>query len=61
MSQFIKFCFTSFYAQHVSDINTYIIMSLRLFYRITTLVVFSCFDVCCTFGVAGWGGVRVAG
>jgi hypothetical protein len=28
-----------FYAQHVSDINTSIIRSLRLFYCITTLVV----------------------
>jgi len=32
-------------AQHVSDINISIIRSLRLFYRITTLVVCSCFDV----------------
>ena len=49
------------YAQHVSDINTCIIRSLRLFYCITTLVVCSCFDVCWSFGVAGWGGIRVAG
>ena len=28
---------------------------------ITTLVVCSCFDVCWSFGVAGWGGMRVAG
>jgi len=28
---------------------------------LTTLVVCSCFDVCWSFGVAGWGGVRVAG
>jgi len=27
----------------------------------TTLVVCSCFDVCWSFGVAGWGGIRVAG
>jgi len=44
-----------FYAQHVSDINTSIIRSLRLFYCITTLVVFSCFDVCWSFGVVGLG------
>ena len=43
------------YAQHVSDINTSIIRSLRLFYCITTLVVCSCFDVCWSFGVAGLG------
>ena len=30
--------FNFFYAQHVSDINTSIIKSLRLFYCITTLV-----------------------
>ena len=41
MSQFIKFFFHFFYAQHVSDINTSIIRSLRLFYCITTLVVCS--------------------
>jgi len=31
------------------------------FCRIITLVVCSCFDVCWSFGVAGWGGIRVAG
>ena len=48
--------FHFFYAQHVSDINTSFIRSLRLFYCITTLVVCSCFDVCWSFGVAvlGW-------
>ena len=30
--------FPFFYAQHVSDINTFIIRSMRLFYWITTLV-----------------------
>ena len=44
--------FHFFYAQHVSDINTSIIRSLRLFYCITALVVCSCFDVCWSFGVA---------
>jgi len=53
------FLFHVFYAQHVSDINTSIIRSLQLFYCITTLVVCSCFDVCWSLGVAGWGGIRV--
>jgi len=60
MSKFIVL-FHFFYAQNVSDINTSIIRSLRLFYYITTMVVCSCFDVCWRFGVAGWGGIRVAG
>ena len=45
--------FQFFYAQHVSDINTSIFRSLRLFYCITTLVVCSGFDVRWSFGVAG--------
>jgi len=53
--------FHFFYAQHVSDINTSIISGLRLFYCMTTLVMCSCFDVCWSFGVSGWGGIRVAG
>jgi len=56
-----KVLFHLFYDQQVSDINTFIIRSLRHFYCITTLVVCSCFDVCWKFGVAGWGGIRVAG
>jgi len=52
MSLVINF-FHFFYAQHVSDINTSIVRSLRLFYCITTFVVCSCFDVCWSFGVAG--------
>jgi len=47
--------FQFFYAQHVLDINTSIISSLRLFYCIATLVVCSCFDVCWSFVVAGLG------
>jgi len=39
MSQFIKFYFTSSMLNNVSDINTSIIRSLRLFYCITPLVV----------------------
>ena len=31
------------------------------FFCITTLVVCSYFDMCWSFGVAGWGGIRVAG
>ena len=52
-SYYVLFHFFS--AQHVSDINTSIIRSLRLLYCITTLVVCSCFDVCWSFGVAGLG------
>ena len=61
MSQFIKFFFHFFYAQHVSDINTAIIRNLRLFFFITTLVVCSCLYVCWSFGVAGCSGTHVAG
>ena len=52
-SYYVLFHF--FYAQHVSDINTSIIRSLRLFCCITTLVMCSHFDVCWSFGVAGLG------
>ena len=58
MSQFIKFYFTS---SMLNMFRTSFIRSLRLFYCITTLVVCSCFGVCWSFGVAGWGGIRVAG
>ena len=51
----------SVWQAYVSDINTSFIRSLRLFCCITTLVVCSCFDVCWSFGVAGWSGIRVAG
>jgi len=40
-------------AQHVSDINISIIRSLRLFCRITTLVVFFLVRLCWSFGVVG--------
>ena len=52
-SYYVLFHF--FYAQHVSDINTSIIMNLRLFYCIATLVVCCCFDMCWSFGVAWLG------
>jgi len=60
MSQFIKFYFTS------SMLNMFRTLiqphqEPATFYCITTLVVCSCFDVCWSFGVAGWGGIRVAG
>ena len=50
---------SNFNAQHVSNINTSVISSLRLFYCITTLFVCSCFDVCWSFSVAGWVGIRI--
>jgi len=43
-------------AEHVSDINIYIIRSLRLFCWITTLVVFFC-DRCVLEFRCGWVGV----
>jgi hypothetical protein len=46
-------------AQHVSDINIPIIRSLRLYCRITTLVVL--FLVRCVLEYLGCSGVRVAG
>ena len=52
-SYYVLFHF--FYAQHVSDINTSIIRSLRLFCCTITLVVCCCFDMCWSFGVAGLG------
>jgi len=51
MSLVIKFFFHFFYVQHVSDINTSIIRSLRLFHCIITLVVFLV-SMCWSFGVA---------
>jgi len=54
-------CDFSIVSPHWLCVNTSIIRSLRLLYRITTLVVCSCFDVCWSFGVVGWGGIRVAG
>ena len=62
MSQFIKFYFTS---SVLNMFRTLIILSSGacdfFFYCITTLLVCSCFAVCWSFRVAGWGGVRVAG
>ena len=60
MSKFIKFYFTS------SVLNMFRTLihpsgACDFFYCITTLVVCSCFDVCWSFGVVGWGGLRVEG
>jgi len=50
--------FHLFCAQHVSDINISIIRTLRLFYRITTLVIL--FLVRCVLEFrCGWVGVGV--
>ena len=49
----LLFLFLFLCVQHVSDINISIIRSLRLFCRITTLVVCSWFTVCWYYGVAG--------
>ena len=55
MSLFIKFYFTSYM---LNMFRTLINPSSG---ACDTLVVCSCFDVCWSFGVAGWGGIRVAG
>jgi len=53
MSLVIMFYFTSSMLNMFRTFNTSIIRSLSVFYFITTLVVCSCFDVCCSFGMAG--------
>jgi len=61
MSQFTKFYFT------FSMLNMFRTLihpssgACDFSIVITTLVVCSCFDVCWSFGVTGWGGIRVAG
>jgi len=56
-------CFTIslFNAQHVSDVNTSILRSLRLICWVISWVVLLCFDVCWCYGVVwlGWCGIRV--
>jgi len=52
----VAILFHFLYAQHVSDINTSIIRSLRLFCRITTLVVLFLFRYVLEFR-CGWVGV----
>jgi len=61
MSQFIKFYFTSSMLNMFRTLIHPSSGACDFFYCITTLVVCSCFDVCWSFGVAGWGGTRVAG
>jgi len=61
MSQFIKFYFTSSMLNMFRTLIHPSTGACDFFYCITTLVVCSCFDVCWSFGVAGWGGIRVAG
>jgi len=61
MSQFIMFYFTSSMLNMFRTLIHPSSGACNFFYCITTLVVCSCFDVCWSFGVAGWGGIRVAG
>ena len=50
-----------FTAQHVSDVNTSILRSLRLIFSVISWVVLLWFDVCWCYGVVrlGWCGIRV--
>jgi len=55
----IYFIISLFNAQHVSDVNTSILRSLRLIYRFISWVVLLWFDVCWCYvvvwlGYAGW-------
>ena len=61
MSQFIKFYFTSSMSNMFRTLIHPSSGACEFFYYITTLVVCSCFDVRWRFGVAGWGGICVAG
>jgi len=55
MSQFIKFYFTSSMLNMFRTLIRPSSGARDFFCCITTLVVCSCFDVCCSFGVAGLG------
>ena len=60
MSQFIKFYFTS----SMLDMFRALIHSssgVCDFSIVSPHWLCSCFDVCWSFGVAGWSGIRVAG
>jgi len=61
MSQFIKFYFTSFMLNMFRTLIHPSSGSCDFSIVSTTLVVCSCFGVCWSFDVAGWGGIRVAG
>jgi len=55
MSQFIKFYFTSSVLNMFRTLIHPSSVTCDFFYCITTLVAFSCFDVCRSFGVADFG------
>ena len=63
IDQFDVTCFiiSLFNAQHVSDINTSILMSLRLICWVISWVVLLWFDVCWCYVVVrlGWCGIRM--
>jgi len=56
-----SFIISLFNAQHVSDVNTSILRSLRLICWVISLVVLLWFDVCWCYGVVwlGWCGIRM--
>ena len=55
------FIISLFNAQHVSDVNTSILRSLRLICWVISWVVLLCFDVCWCYVVVrlGWCGIRM--
>ena len=55
------FIMSLFTAQHVSDVNTSILRSLWLIWRVISWVVLFWFDVCWCYGVVwlGWCGIRM--
>ena len=56
-----RFIISLFNAQHVSDVNTSILRSLRLIYCVISRVVLLWFDVCWCYVVVwlGWCGIRM--
>ena len=61
MSQFIKFYFTSSILNMFRTLIHPSSGACNILNCITTLVACSCFDVCWSFGLDGWGGIRVTG
>jgi len=57
----ITLLFSLFNAQHVSDVNTSILRSLRLICRVISWVVLIWYDVCWCYSVVwlGWCGIRM--
>ena len=55
------FIISLFNAQHVSDVNTSILRSLRLIWWVISWVVLFWYDVCWCYGVVwlGWCGIRM--